>query len=170
MQGTDAMRPLLGSAADPLHPSSITLLAGLKPSSPTLQRALWQDLMREDDARQMDALIAKLDSMRTQKPPELRPAKPLRKDQPGERRIILTCFGQPSRLITCARAHDFNSSQSTSTEHPSWSTTHVGKLERQEHEGLCMVMLILEPSKCHRLVLSSVPCWAKDLMSPLSLD
>ena len=79
------MRPLLGSAAaDPLHPTSLTLLAGLKPASPKLQKAVWQDLIREDDARQMDILIAKLDSMRAQKAPEIRPAKPVRKDSSGE--------------------------------------------------------------------------------------
>lgn len=77
------MRPLLGSAADPLHPSSLTLLAGLKPASPKLQKAVWQDLIREDDAKQMDALIAKLDSMRAQKAPEMRTVKPARKDQSG---------------------------------------------------------------------------------------
>ena len=75
----------MGSAADPLHPNSLTLLAGLKPSNPKLQRAVWQDLIREDDARQMDALIAKLDSMRTQKAPETRPVKPQRKEQSGGR-------------------------------------------------------------------------------------
>ena len=81
------MRPLLGSAADPLHPSSLTLLAGLKPASPKLQKAVWQDLIREDDARQMDVLIAKLDSMRILKAPDTKPAKPPRKDQSGN------CFG-----------------------------------------------------------------------------
>ena len=83
MQGTDAMRPLLGSAADPLHPHNLTLLAGLKPSNPKLQKAVWQDLIREDDAKQMDALIAKLDCMRSQKPPDVRPSKPVKKDQAG---------------------------------------------------------------------------------------
>lgn len=77
------MRPLLGSTADPLHPSSLVLLAGLKPASPKLQKAVWQDLIREDDARQMDVLIAKLDSMRAQKAPDTKPAKPARKDQSG---------------------------------------------------------------------------------------
>ena len=94
----EGMRPLLGSAADPLHPSSLTLLAGLKPSNPKLQRAVWQDLMREDDARQMDALIAKLDSMRTQQAPETRPVKPQRKEQSGG------CRKQPvngHRFVVC---------------------------------------------------------------------
>ena len=67
-----------------MHPTSLTLLAGLKPASPKLQKAVWQDLIREDDARQMDILIAKLDSMRAQKAPEIRPAKPVRKDSSGE--------------------------------------------------------------------------------------
>ncbi|KAL0048863.1 hypothetical protein WJX82_001213 [Trebouxia sp. C0006] len=88
MQGTDAMRPLLGSAADPLHPHNLTLLAGLKPSNPKLQKAVWQDLIREDDAKQMDALIAKLDCMRSQKPPDVRPSKPVKKDQAGMRGSI----------------------------------------------------------------------------------
>lgn len=88
MEGTDLNRPLLGSAADPLHPHSLTLLAGLKPSNPKLQKAVWQDLIREDDARQMDALIAKLDMMRAQKPPEARPSKPVKKEQSGERRVL----------------------------------------------------------------------------------
>ncbi|KAA6423279.1 MAG: hypothetical protein FRX49_06731, partial [Trebouxia sp. A1-2] len=79
--GADALRPLLGSAADPLHPHNLTLLAGLKPSNPKLQKAVWQDLVREDDAKQMDALIAKLDSMRSQKPPDVRTSKPVKKDQ-----------------------------------------------------------------------------------------
>ncbi len=85
------MRPLLGSAADPLHPHSSTLLAGLKPCNPKLQRAVWQDLIREDDARQMDALIAKLDSMRAQKPPETRPSKPTKRDQGGEATCQADC-------------------------------------------------------------------------------
>ncbi|KAL3146307.1 hypothetical protein ABBQ32_003004 [Trebouxia sp. C0010 RCD-2024] len=80
-QAAGPMRPLLGSTADPLHPSSLVLLAGLKPASPKLQKAVWQDLIREDDARQMDVLIAKLDSMRAQKAPDTKPAKPARKDQ-----------------------------------------------------------------------------------------
>lgn len=88
LPGTDLNRPLLGSAADPLHPHSLTLLAGLKPSNPKLQKAVWQDLIREDDARQMDALIAKLDMMRAQKPPEARPSKPVKKEQSGERRVL----------------------------------------------------------------------------------
>ena len=83
MQGADTMRPLLGSAADPLHPHNLTLLAGLKPSNPKLQKAVWQDLIREDDAKQMDALIAKLDSMRSQKAPDVRPSKPVKKDHAG---------------------------------------------------------------------------------------
>ena len=79
------MRPLLGSAAvDPLRPTSLTLLAGLKSASPKLQKAVWQDLIREDDARQMDILIAKLDSMRTQKAPEMKNAKPVGKDPSGK--------------------------------------------------------------------------------------
>ncbi|DBA92116.1 TPA: hypothetical protein ACH3X1_015842 [Trebouxia sp. C0004] len=85
MQNADAMRPLLGSAADPLYPHNSTLLAGLKPSNPKLQKAVWQDLIREDDAKQMDALIAKLDSMRSQRPPDVRPSKPVKKDQAGMR-------------------------------------------------------------------------------------
>lgn len=83
-EGPGLRRPLLGSAADPLHPTSLTLLAGLKPASPTLQKAVWQDLIREDDARQMDVLIAKLDSMRAQKAPDMKPVKPARKDQSGK--------------------------------------------------------------------------------------
>lgn len=67
-----------------MHPTSLTLLGGLKPASPKLQKAVWQDLMREDDARQMDILIAKLDSMRAQKAPEMKTAKPIRKDPSGK--------------------------------------------------------------------------------------
>lgn len=79
------MRPLLGpAAADPLHPTSLTLLAGLKPASPKLQKAVWQDLIREDDARQMAVLIAKLDSMRAQRAPETKPPKAVRKDPSGK--------------------------------------------------------------------------------------
>ena len=90
-QGPGGVKPLLGSAADPLHPPSLTLLAGLRPSNPKLQKAVWQDLIREDDARQMDALIAKLDSMRSQKPPEVRPSKPVRKDSAGDTfRIVMS--------------------------------------------------------------------------------
>ena len=63
------MRPLLGSAAGPLHPSSSALLTSLQCFGNKLQKAAWQDLVREDDARQMDALIAKLDSMRTLQAP-----------------------------------------------------------------------------------------------------
>lgn len=76
------MRPLLGpAAADPLHPTSLTLLAGLKPASSKLQKAVWQDLIREEDARQMDVLIAKLDSMRA---PDMKPAKAVKKDPSGK--------------------------------------------------------------------------------------
>ncbi|DBA68403.1 TPA: hypothetical protein ACH3X2_013706 [Trebouxia sp. C0005] len=98
MQGADALRPLLGSAADPLHPHNLTLLAGLKPSNPKLQKAVWQDLVREDDAKQMDALIAKLDSMRSQKPPDVRTSKPVKKDQAGMRVSVSRSSSRNGRL------------------------------------------------------------------------
>ena len=89
------MRPLLGSAAvGPLHPTNLTLLAGLKPASPKLQKAVWQDLIREDDARQMDILIAKLDSMRAQKAPETKTAKPVRKDPSGKVNKLVSSTAQ----------------------------------------------------------------------------
>ena len=86
LHDADAQRPLLGTAADPLHPASLTLLAGLKPSSPIskLQRAVWLDLLREEDARQMDALVAKLDAMRVQKAPEAKVSKPTKREQAGK--------------------------------------------------------------------------------------
>ena len=105
MHSPGAVKPLLGSAADPLHPHNLTLLAGLRPSNPKLQKAVWQDLIREDDARQMDALIAKLDSMRAQKPPEVRPSKPVRRDQAGEiHHNSLECRAQPGKPVLCREA------------------------------------------------------------------
>lgn len=134
------MRPLLGSTADPLHPSSLVLLAGLKPASPKLQKAVWQDLIREDDARQMDVLIAKLDSMRAQKAPDTKPAKPARKDQSGN------CFN--THLDDCLFM------QSVALTGPTCGCTPT-KNCRDVYMALYISVLI---PACWRLVLQGFQC------------
>ena len=46
-------------------------------------------LNREDDARQMDALMAKLDAMRTQQAPEVKTGKPAKREAAGETRACI---------------------------------------------------------------------------------
>lgn len=83
-QQPDPMRPFLGSAADPLHPLTAMLLGSPHTFGNKLQKAALQDLIREDDARQMDALIAKLDAMRTMQAPAVPAAeKGPRRDAKG---------------------------------------------------------------------------------------
>ena len=93
------MRPLLGSAADPLHPPSSTLLSSMQCIGSRMQKAAWQDLIREDDARQMDALIAKLDSMRTMQAPAVPAAdKGPKRDAKGTL-ILHICYALPD--VSC---------------------------------------------------------------------
>lgn len=84
MQQSDPLTPLLGSAASPLQAPSLSLLAALQPFDSKLQKAAWQDLIRDEDAKQMDVLIAKLDAMRVQQAPVVPTAAGPKKDAKGE--------------------------------------------------------------------------------------
>lgn len=53
-------------------------------------------LYREDDARQMDALVAKLDAMRTQQPPEAKSSKPAKREPAG---MTATCVLVPAACV-----------------------------------------------------------------------
>lgn len=93
------MQPLLGSAADPLHPASSTLLSSMQCIGSRMQKAAWQDLIKEDDARQMDALIAKLDAMRTMQAPAVPGAdKGPKRDAKGTL-FLHVCYGLPGCLF-----------------------------------------------------------------------
>lgn len=61
---TGNQQPLLGQQAAGSGTSSMACVSGLCKDNPKLQQALRQDLMREDDCRAMDVLIARLDAMR----------------------------------------------------------------------------------------------------------
>lgn len=60
---------LLGQDAAGQDGSQLAMLADLPSDNPKLESILRQQLLREDDDRQMELLMARLDAMRTEKPP-----------------------------------------------------------------------------------------------------
>lgn len=109
----DPMRPLLGCAANPLHSFTSLLLGSPQSFGNKHQKAALQDLIREDDTRQMDALIAKLDSMRKMQPPAAPVAdKGCRRDTKGAvlhafSYLLCRMLGHRLELVThCMTGHE----------------------------------------------------------------